>query len=88
MRSERWDLVAQMQACTLARNQFDYYRSVPGGLSGLANVTAEFHRRGVRVLWGNWAAFVERRGSESDAWAEATTPGTRRRDRRDLIGRS
>lgn len=34
------------------RNQFDYYRAVPGGLPALSTVTAAFHRRGVRVLWG------------------------------------
>ena len=34
------------------RNQFDYFRALPGGLVGLANITQQFHQRGVRVLWG------------------------------------
>lgn len=32
------------------RNQFDFYRDLPGGLAGLKEVTARFHRRGVRVF--------------------------------------
>lgn len=34
-----------------ARNQFDYFRSVPGGLRAVASLTADFKARGVRVLW-------------------------------------
>ncbi|CAE8619901.1 unnamed protein product [Polarella glacialis] len=33
------------------RNQFDYFRALPGGLSGLQELTAQFHKRGVHVLW-------------------------------------
>lgn len=31
------------------RNQFDFYRDMPGGLPGLAGVVAQFHRCGLRV---------------------------------------
>jgi len=34
-----------------ARNQFDYFRAMPGGLEGVKNLTARFKARGVRVLW-------------------------------------
>jgi len=34
-----------------ARNQFDYFRALPGGLDGLKKLTLQFHERGVRVLW-------------------------------------
>lgn len=33
------------------RNQFDYFRAVPGGLQALTNLTASFHKRNVKVLW-------------------------------------
>ena len=32
------------------RNQFDYYRDLPGGLPGLAEVVRQFHAAGVRVF--------------------------------------
>ncbi len=32
------------------RNQYDLVRDMPGGLSGVKQVVADFHRRGVRVL--------------------------------------
>lgn len=43
------------------RNQFDYYRALPGGLHDLANVTAEFHRHNVKVLWGRAAEWKNTR---------------------------
>jgi hypothetical protein len=33
------------------RNQFDYFRCMPGGLAGVKNVTDQLKARGVRVLW-------------------------------------
>eukprot|EP00927_Polykrikos_kofoidii_P047795 TRINITY_DN42079_c0_g1_i1.p1 TRINITY_DN42079_c0_g1~~TRINITY_DN42079_c0_g1_i1.p1 ORF type:complete len:832 (+),score=80.42 TRINITY_DN42079_c0_g1_i1:331-2496(+) len=34
-----------------ARNQFDYFRALPGGLQGLSDLTTQFRARGVHVLW-------------------------------------
>jgi hypothetical protein len=34
------------------RNQFDMWRAVPGGMGAIANITEEFHKAGVKVLWG------------------------------------
>jgi formylglycine-generating enzyme required for sulfatase activity len=33
------------------RNQFDHFRDLPGGTAGLKQMVADFHRRGVRVLF-------------------------------------
>lgn len=33
------------------RNQFDFFRTMPGGLDGVKQVTALLHEAGVRVLW-------------------------------------
>ena len=33
------------------RNQFDFFRTMPGGLDGVKQVTALLHAAGVRVLW-------------------------------------
>jgi len=33
------------------RNQFDMWRSMPGSIDGVANLTAQFHERGVKFLW-------------------------------------
>jgi formylglycine-generating enzyme required for sulfatase activity len=33
------------------KNQFDMWRSMPGGLDGVANLTAQFHEHGVKMLW-------------------------------------
>ena len=35
------------------RNQFDMWRSMPGGLEGVANLTAQLHIHGVKMLWPN-----------------------------------
>ena len=33
------------------RNQFDLFRDLPGGIDGVRSMIADFHRRGVRVLF-------------------------------------
>jgi formylglycine-generating enzyme required for sulfatase activity len=35
------------------KNQFDMWRTMPGGLDGVANMTAQFHKAGVKMLWPN-----------------------------------
>lgn len=53
-----------------ARNQFDFYRDMPGGLAGLREVTAQCHRRGVRVYidYHPWDTGTRREGvSDLDA---------------------
>lgn len=53
------------------RNQFDYFRALPGGLSRLAETTREFHQRGVRVLWGYnpWDQATRQEGNHWDTLA-------------------
>ncbi len=36
------------------RNAFDLFRNLPGGLSGVRQMVARFHARGVAVLWPNF----------------------------------
>lgn len=31
------------------RNQFDFYREMPGGLTGIREISEQFHRRGIKV---------------------------------------
>jgi formylglycine-generating enzyme required for sulfatase activity len=52
------------------RNQFDFYRDLPGGLRGLRSVVRQFHRRGVRVYidYNPWDSGT-RRETVSDAVA-------------------
>ncbi len=33
------------------RNQYDFFRDLPGGIAGVREMVADFHRRGVRVLF-------------------------------------
>jgi formylglycine-generating enzyme required for sulfatase activity len=49
------------------RNQFDFYRDLPGGLSGLRAVVERFHGRGVRVYidYNPWDTGT-RRGGKRD----------------------
>ena len=32
------------------RNQFDFYREMPGGLTGLKNAVRQFHESGIKVF--------------------------------------
>ena len=55
------------------RNQFDFYRDVPGGLTGLRNVARTLHSRGVKVFidYNPWDTGTRREGQpDVDALAE------------------
>ena len=55
------------------RNQFDFYRDMPGGLKGLRAATGEFHRAGVSVFidYNPWDTGTRREGqSDLDALGE------------------
>lgn len=43
------------------RNQFDFFRAMPGGLGGLKKAVAQFHKRGIRF-------FVNHNPSNSGGW--------------------
>ena len=49
-----------------ARNQFDFYRDLPGGLDGLRVVVRELHARGVKVFidYNPWDTGTRREGRE------------------------
>lgn len=50
------------------RNQFDFYRDMPGGLDGLAKLTRDIHERGVRVFidYNPWDTGTRREGKPDD----------------------
>lgn len=55
------------------RNQFDFYRDLPGGLAGLGQVVRQFQRRGVRVYidYNPWDTGTRREGkSDLEALVE------------------
>ena len=55
------------------RNQFDFYRDMPGALAGLRKVSQRFHRRGVRVFidYNPWDTGTRRENrADLDALAE------------------
>lgn len=55
------------------RNQFDFWRDMPGGLQGVRRVVEQFHRRGVRVFipYMPWDIGTRREPhSDADALAE------------------
>ena len=62
------------------RNQFDFFRTMPGGLDAVANVTKQLQAAGVRVLWpyNPWDTGTRREkiwkhhGDNSDAVTLAT----------------
>lgn len=54
------------------RNQFDFYREMPGGLSGLRKVADQFHRRNIKVYlnYNPWDTGTRR---ENDSDIDALT---------------
>ena len=56
-----------------ARNQFDFYRDMPGGLDGVRGAVRQFHARGVRVAinYNPWDTGTRREGKpDLDALAK------------------
>lgn len=51
------------------RNQFDYFRAMPGGLDAVRNITNQLKARGVRVLWpyNPWDTGTRREDPDDDA---------------------
>ena len=51
----------------MPRPQFDYFRTMPGGLEGVRRVTAELHAEGVKVMWpyNPWDTGTRREGSST-----------------------
>lgn len=55
------------------RNQFDYYRDMPGGLPGIRKVVDQFHKNGTRVFinYNPWDTGTRREGkTDLDALAD------------------
>ncbi len=72
------------------RNQFDMLRDMPGGLAALKAMVADFHRRGVRVLFPNMPWDTGTRPeprSKPETIAEAAGRDRRRRRQRRHIRR-
>ena len=51
------------------RNQFDFYRDMPGGLNGLRGVVRQFHTQGVKVFidYNPWDTGTRREGQGDEA---------------------
>jgi len=55
------------------RNQFDFYRDMPGGLDGLRGLSRAFHQRGIKVFvdYNPWDTGTRREGtSDTEALAD------------------
>jgi formylglycine-generating enzyme required for sulfatase activity len=53
------------------RSQFDLHEDLPGGLEGLKQMIADFHRRGVKVFWPTMAWDTGTRDSGRPQWTDA-----------------